>query len=112
MCLQAIAFNEIQESRHEGLLQKFIDLAKRLAGGFGEVPLTEVAIEISVCASFLRIDADRLRVQVISLPLRMAHHVKNFVHVQTNPPYSYSTSKTIENARRKQLHSDPSRLYC
>lgn len=81
---QAIAFNELQESQHEALLQSSIDLARKLAGDFKKVSLTELAIEISM----------------VSLSLRMAPHVKGFVHVQTNPSYSYSTSKTIENARR------------
>ena len=105
MCLQAIAFNELQESQHEALLQDSIDMARRLAGDFDNISLTELAIEIAVCLSLLHIDTDRLRGQMISLSLRMAPYVKGFVHVQTNPSYSYSTSKTIENARRKQLRS-------
>ncbi|CAD6593051.1 MAG: hypothetical protein ASARMPREDX12_006678 [Alectoria sarmentosa] len=80
----AIAFNELQESQHEALLQKSIDLARQLSGDFENMSLTELAIEISM----------------ISLSLRMAPHIKGFVHVQTNPSYSYSTTKTIENARR------------
>lgn len=42
--------------------------------------------------------------QMISLSLRMGPHVKGYVHVQTNPSYSYSTPKTIQNAQRKQHH--------
>lgn len=101
MYLQAIAFNELQESQHEGLLQNSIDTARRLAGDFDNISLTELAIEISVCLRLLHIDANWLRGQMISLSLRMASFVKGFVHVQTNPSYSYSTSKTIENARRR-----------
>lgn len=81
---QAIAFNELQETQHEALLQRSIDLAKKVSSDFEAISLTELAIEISM----------------ISLSLRMAPHIKGFVHVQTNPSYSYSTSKTIENARR------------
>ena len=51
MCLQAIAFNELQETRHEELLQNSIILARKLAGEFSEVSLTELAIEVSVCAN-------------------------------------------------------------
>ena len=67
-----------QENRHEGSLLKLIDLAKRLAGEVSGVPLAEQAIERAVCASFLRIDAEGLRVQMISLSLRIADHVKGF----------------------------------
>lgn len=56
MCLQAIAFNELQESQHEALLQSSIDLARKLAGDFKKVSLTELAIEISVCLNLLLLD--------------------------------------------------------
>ena len=101
MYLQAIAFNELQESQHEGLLQNSIDIARKLAGDFDSISLTELAIEISVCLRLLHIDANWLRGQMISLSLRMAPYVKGFVHVQTNPSYSYSTSRTVESARRR-----------
>ena len=38
---------------------------------------------------------------MISLSLRIAPLITGFVHVQTNPAYAYSTSETVENARRK-----------
>ena len=106
MCLQAIAFNELQESQHEALLQTSVDMARRLAGDLDSISLTELAVEVNVCLSLLHIDANWLRGQMISLSLRMAPYLQGFVHVQTNPSYSYSTFKIIENARRKQL-----RLY-
>lgn len=98
---QAIAFNELQDIQHDELVRGSIDLAKRLAEDCENVTLTELAVEISM----------------IRLSLRMVSHVKGFVHVQTNPLYSYSTSKTIENAQRilrlfKQIdpHFDTSRV--
>lgn len=46
--MKAIAFNELQDSQHEALLQSSIDVARKIAGDFENVLLTELAVEISV----------------------------------------------------------------
>ncbi|KAK0109988.1 hypothetical protein ONS95_002653 [Cadophora gregata] len=59
-------------------------MSKKLGQKYPEVSTQELAVEI---------------VMVI-LQLKISHHVTGFVHVQTNPYYSYDTGKTVKNARR------------
>lgn len=42
-----------------------------------------------------------LRMKMVKLSSRMVKHLTGFAHIQTNPYYSYSESKTIANAERK-----------
>lgn len=37
--------------------------------------------------------------QMVKLQFEISHHVTGFVHVQTNPYYSYDTEKTVKGAR-------------
>lgn len=38
---------------------------------------------------------------MVKLALRIVPHLKGYSHIQTNPKYSYSKQKTIENGQRK-----------
>ena len=44
---------------------------------------------------------------MVILQLEMSRHVTGFVHVQTNPYYSYDTDKTVKNARRMDPNTFP-----
>jgi hypothetical protein len=46
--LQAIAYFELQNSRNEQLLKKSAALAHKLKDDFKDVPLEQLAVEISV----------------------------------------------------------------
>jgi len=81
---QAIAYNELQKPVHESKIDEAISMSRKLAQKYPDVPAQELAVEI---------------VMVI-LQLEMSRHVTGFVHVQTNPYYSYDTDKTVKNARR------------
>ncbi|KAH7409507.1 transaldolase [Cadophora sp. MPI-SDFR-AT-0126] len=81
---QAIAYNELQKPIHQFRIEKAISMSKMLAQKFAEISVEELAVEIVM----------------VSLQLEVSYHVTGFVHVQTNPYYSYDTDKTVKNARR------------
>ncbi|KAG4433445.1 hypothetical protein IFR05_011071 [Cadophora sp. M221] len=81
---QAIAYNELQKSTHKSRIEDAISMAKKLAPKYPELSSAELAVEIVM----------------VSLQLEISHHVTGFVHVQTNPYYSYDMDKTVKNARR------------
>jgi hypothetical protein len=43
---------------------------------------------------------------MVGLSLRMAPHTTGYLHVQTNPKLSYSTQKTIKNAKSEQTNPE------
>ncbi|KAH7336075.1 transaldolase [Rhexocercosporidium sp. MPI-PUGE-AT-0058] len=81
---QAIAYNELQKPSHKSRIENAISMSKKLASEYPELSAAELAVEIVM----------------VSLQLEISHHVTGFVHVQTNPYYSYDTETTIKNARR------------
>lgn len=38
---------------------------------------------------------------MVNLQLRFVPNLAGYIHVQTNPKYSYSVQKTVKNAERK-----------
>lgn len=46
--VQAIAYNELQDPKHEILLEESATLARRLADEFTDVTVVELAVEVSV----------------------------------------------------------------
>ncbi|CZR51689.1 related to transaldolase [Phialocephala subalpina] len=81
---QAIAYFELQKPIHKSTIEDSISLAKTLSGKFPEISVKELAVEIAM----------------VKLQLAISYHVSGYVHVQTNPYYSYSTPSTITAARR------------
>jgi len=80
---QAIAFFELQKSKHETLIRDSKPLAIALGSKYPNVPVRELFVEIAM----------------VKLQLEISKHVTGFVHVQTNPYYSYDTEKTVKNAQ-------------
>jgi transaldolase len=42
---------------------------------------------------------------MVKLQLEMSKYITGFVHVQTNPYYSFDTEKTVKNAQSNFLNS-------
>ncbi|CAL3964393.1 unnamed protein product [Diplocarpon coronariae] len=81
---QAIAYGELQKPVHKSKVDGAVALSKELSPKFPEIAAVELAVEIAM----------------VSLQLEISRHVTGFVHVQTNPYYSYDTYKTVQSARR------------
>ncbi|KAB8076452.1 transaldolase [Aspergillus leporis] len=81
---QAIAYGELSKPEHRELITSSISEAKNLLSRFSGLSLEDLAIEIAM----------------VKLSLRIAPHIRGYVHIQTNPYYSYSVEKTIVNALR------------
>ncbi|PYI06097.1 transaldolase [Aspergillus sclerotiicarbonarius CBS 121057] len=81
---QAIAYNELSKPKHAELLNSSLAKSHSLTLDFPDLTVEELAIEIAM----------------ISLSLKIAPHITGYIHIQTNPYYSYSTEKTIANALR------------
>ncbi|KAL4740030.1 hypothetical protein BDV11DRAFT_214767 [Aspergillus similis] len=81
---QAIAFAELSKPEHAGLIKASIEESSKLAPRFPGIDPYELAIEIAT----------------VKLALKIIPHLRGYVHVQTNPYYSYSTEKTVANAFR------------
>ncbi|PYH92225.1 transaldolase [Aspergillus ellipticus CBS 707.79] len=81
---QAIAYGELSKPKHASLLQASLSTAQSLTNEYPGLTVQELAIEIAM----------------ISLSLKIAPHITGYIHIQTNPYYSYSTEKTIANALR------------
>ncbi|PBP28269.1 transaldolase [Diplocarpon rosae] len=81
---QAIAYHELQNPVHKSKIEGAVSLSRELGQRFLEISATELAVEIAM----------------VSLQLEISRHVTGFVHVQTNPYYSYDTYKTVQSARR------------
>jgi transaldolase len=43
--------------------------------------------------------------KMVKLQLEMSKHITGFIHVQTNPYYSFDTEKTVKNAQSKLFDS-------
>ncbi|KAL4993725.1 hypothetical protein BDV10DRAFT_198094 [Aspergillus recurvatus] len=69
---QAIAFAELSKPEHAGLIEASIEESSKLS------PPIDIA--------------------TVKLTLKIVPHIRGYVHVQTNPYYSYSTEKTVANA--------------
>ncbi|KAF8864612.1 transaldolase [Acephala macrosclerotiorum] len=80
---QAIALFELQKPIHKSTVEESVALAKTLSTKFPEISVKELAVEIAM----------------VKLQLAISYHVSGFVHVQTNPCYSFDSQKTIVNAR-------------
>ncbi|PMD65206.1 transaldolase [Hyaloscypha bicolor E] len=98
---QAIAYFELQKPKHKTTLRESRPLATALGSKYPNTPVKELFVEISM----------------VKLQLEISKHVTGFVHVQTNPYYSYDTVKTVKNAERIVEHFklldntfDPSRV--
>ncbi|PYH48833.1 transaldolase family protein [Aspergillus saccharolyticus JOP 1030-1] len=81
---QAIAFFELSKPEHSLLISESVSEAMGLTPRFPGPSVEELAVEIAM----------------IKLALKIAPHIKGYIHIQTNPYYSYSTEKTIVNALR------------
>ncbi|RYP34182.1 hypothetical protein DL767_004409 [Monosporascus sp. MG133] len=87
---QAIAYHELIRVDGEGkqvhaqLIQDAIAFAAAKKQVYPEVDVAELAVEV----------------MMVKLALRIVPHLTGYSHVQTNPKYSYSKQKTIENAQR------------
>ncbi|KAA8646990.1 transaldolase family protein [Aspergillus tanneri] len=81
---QAIAYSELCKPEHAELIVASVADARSLLSRFPNISVEELAVEVAM----------------VRLALKIAPHIRGNVHVQTNPYYSYSTEKTIENALR------------
>ncbi|KAJ9302676.1 hypothetical protein DTO271G3_50 [Paecilomyces variotii] len=83
---QAIAYGELSKPKHADLIRASVKAAKDLtnSGHTPGISLAELTIEVAM----------------VQLALEIAPHLSGRVHIQTNPYYSYSTEKTILNAKR------------
>ncbi|RDW92355.1 hypothetical protein BP5796_01749 [Coleophoma crateriformis] len=81
---QAIAYNELLKPEHQELIKKAIEASKTLTEEYPELTAAQLATEIAM----------------IKLQLEISKVVTGFVHVQTNPYFSYSVPKTVANAKR------------
>ncbi|OOF90373.1 hypothetical protein ASPCADRAFT_135222 [Aspergillus carbonarius ITEM 5010] len=81
---QAIAYNELIKPQHTELIQASLAQSQSIISDFPGLTVEELAIEIAM----------------LSLSVKIAPHITGYIHLQTNPYYSYSTEKTIHNALR------------
>ncbi|RAH71809.1 transaldolase [Aspergillus aculeatinus CBS 121060] len=81
---QAIAFGELSKPEHKDLITASVKEAIELSPKFPGPSVEELAVEIAT----------------IKLALKIAPHITGYIHIQTNPYYSYSTTKTFTNAWR------------
>ncbi|RAL12775.1 transaldolase family protein [Aspergillus homomorphus CBS 101889] len=81
---QAIAFGELSKPENAKVITESVSEAKELVTKFPELSVEELAVEIAM----------------IKLALKIAPHIRGYIHIQTNPYYSYSTEKTLVNALR------------
>ncbi|PWY96351.1 transaldolase [Aspergillus sclerotioniger CBS 115572] len=81
---QAIAYNELCKPKHTELIQASLAKSQSIIQDFPGLTVEELAIEIAM----------------LSLSVKIAPHITGYIHVQTNPYYSYSTQKTVQNALR------------
>ncbi|KAL2833495.1 hypothetical protein BJY01DRAFT_225188 [Aspergillus pseudoustus] len=81
---QAIAFGELSKPEHANLIRTSVTDAEALSPRFSGVDTFELAVEIAM----------------VKLALKIAPHIRGYVHIQTNPYESYSTEKTVANAFR------------
>ncbi|RYP82589.1 hypothetical protein DL770_005554 [Monosporascus sp. CRB-9-2] len=91
---QAIAYHELIRVDGEGkqvhaqLIQDAIAFAAAKQQDYPEVDAAELAVEV----------------MMVKLALRIVPHLTGYSHIQTNPKYSYSKQKTIENAQRESFN--------
>ncbi|PYI28010.1 transaldolase [Aspergillus indologenus CBS 114.80] len=91
---QAIAFGELSKPEHKDLITASVKEAIELSPNFPGPSVEELAVEIAT----------------IKLALKIAPHITGSIHIQTNPYYAYSTTKTFTNAWRiihLTQHLDP-----
>ncbi|KKK13382.1 hypothetical protein P175DRAFT_0512011 [Aspergillus ochraceoroseus IBT 24754] len=91
---QAIAYGELSKPENAALVESSVVAAKALSHRFSGSSVPGLATEIAM----------------VKLALKIAPHIRGYVHIQTDPYQSYSTEKTVANALRiVQLfqHLDP-----
>ncbi|KAE8152490.1 transaldolase [Aspergillus avenaceus] len=81
---QAIAYGELSKPEHGNLIASSISEAKNILFRFPGLSLEDLSVEIAM----------------VKLALKIAPHIRGYVHIQTNPYYSYSAEKTTVNALR------------
>ncbi|KAI1638356.1 transaldolase [Biscogniauxia mediterranea] len=87
---QAIAYHELVRVDtggspvHAKLIKDSVDYAASKASQYPDVDHAELAVET----------------MMVKLALRIVPYLTGYSHIQTNPKYSYSKQKTIENAQR------------
>ncbi|KAI1499007.1 transaldolase [Biscogniauxia marginata] len=87
---QAIAYHELVRVAADGslvhaqLIKDSIDYAVSKASLYSGVDPAELAVET----------------MMVKLALRIVPYLTGYSHIQTNPKYSYSKQKTVENAQR------------
>ncbi|CEL04240.1 Putative Transaldolase [Aspergillus calidoustus] len=81
---QAIAFGELSKPEHADLIRSSVTDAEALSPRFQGVDTAQLAVEIAM----------------VKLALKIAPHIRGYVHIQTNPYESYSTERTVANAFR------------
>jgi hypothetical protein len=95
---------------HADLITEAISQASGLLKALQtSVSFEEFVVEVLVrCAGHRALASEVLTpAQMVKLQLQFMQHVTGYVHVQTNPKLSYSTSATVGNARRKRSKSLP-----
>ncbi|KAG5913340.1 hypothetical protein E4U42_001272 [Claviceps africana] len=100
--MDAIAYFELVKPTPEN--EPLIAEAKSLARGSLSHLLDEdgdrLALAEFVVEILTKTVSPAKTLQMVQLQLRFANHTTGFLHVQTNPKLSYSTEKTVRNARR------------
>ncbi|KAH8655244.1 transaldolase [Xylariales sp. PMI_506] len=87
---QAIAYHELirvdGDGRpiHSDLIKSAVEYANSKQDKYPGVPVKEVAVEC----------------MMVKLALKIVPYLTGYSHIQTNPKFSYSKDKTIENAQR------------
>ncbi|OIW28149.1 aldolase [Coniochaeta ligniaria NRRL 30616] len=91
---QAIAFHELSKvdgngkSVYEDVIKKSLTGAHWMFPKQADATVEELAVEL----------------MMVQLSLGFAPHTTGYLHVQTNPKWSYSTDKTVKNAKRILAH--------
>jgi transaldolase len=94
---------------YKKLVQDSIQTAHWMFGRQSDATLEELAVELMVCtccchAFDLQTLADvtfSATFKMVGLMSQFAPSLTGYMHVQTNPKWSYSTEKTIKNAESR-----------
>ncbi|KAH8906408.1 aldolase [Coniochaeta sp. PMI_546] len=91
---QAIAFNELSKLDGDGklvyedVIKNSLNVAHWMLPKQADATIEELAVEL----------------MMVQLSVSFAPHTTGYIHVQTNPKWSYSTDKTVKNAERILAH--------
>lgn len=92
---QAIAYHELirvdgsGKRVHAGLIRDAVEYARAKKNEYPGIETAELAVEC----------------MMVKLALRIVPYLTGYSHVQTNTMYSFSTAKTVENAKRRSRPS-------